>query len=125
MNSKSARRSRALRHNNKPRTAVRLRFFEFTEPKARAVHVAGSFNGWQPESSSMACLGDGCWVKELQLSPGRYEYRIVVDGEWIPDLFAEDHVPNPFGGINSVLTVSPQRPLKLRWTADKRQTHQL
>lgn len=64
-------------------------------------------------------------MKELQLPPGRYEYRLIVDGEWIPDLFAEDYTPNPFGGINSVLTVSPCRPFKLRRTENKDQVHQL
>jgi hypothetical protein len=36
------------------------------------------------------------------------EYRLVVDGECLPDLLAEDYVSNPFGGINSVLTISPR-----------------
>ena len=58
----------------------------------------------------MIHMGDGVWVKELSLPPGNYEYRMVVDGEWIPDPWTDNYVPNPFGGINSVLKVSTQSP---------------
>jgi hypothetical protein len=37
-----------------------------------------------------------------------YEYCLVVDGQWIPDPKAKETVGNPFGGRNSVLTVSPK-----------------
>ena len=37
----------------------------------------------------------------------RYEYRFVVDGEdWIADDDADDFVPNPFGGKNSVVVLN-------------------
>ena len=116
MNAKTARQKRIAQHDHDIPMAVRLTFFEFTEPKAKAVHLAGSFNGWQPELTSMTCLGGGFWTKELYLHPGRYEYRIVVDGEWIPDLHADNHAQNPFGGINSVLTISGCQPAKRRTT---------
>ncbi|MBL9128244.1 MAG: glycogen-binding domain-containing protein [Verrucomicrobiales bacterium] len=50
----------------------------------------------------------GRWIKQLRLPPGRYEYCLVVDGEWMPDPLAAEHVPNPFGGFNSVLHVGSQ-----------------
>jgi len=34
-----------------------------------------------------------------------YEYRILVDGEWMSDPHAVETVPNPFGGLNSILRV--------------------
>ena len=37
---------------------------------------------------------------------GRYEYLFVVDGQWLPDPNARESVQNPYGGTNSVLTVS-------------------
>jgi hypothetical protein len=40
------------------------------------------------------------------LTPGTYEYCLVVDGQWMPDPLARETVPNPFGGRNSVLNVA-------------------
>jgi hypothetical protein len=50
-------------------------------------------------------LGDGRWLKETVLPAGTYEYLLVVDGQWIADPLAKETVPNPFGGVNSVLKV--------------------
>ena len=78
---------------------------EFTHPTATAVAIAGTFNDWRPDASQMVPLGDGRWLKELALSPGVYEYRLVVDGAWIADPRASETVRNPFGEMNSVLKV--------------------
>ena len=82
--------------------------FEFKHPTATAISVAGTFNDWHPEAAHMICLGDGHWITALTLSPGTYQYRLVVDGEWICDPAAVETAPNPFGGLNSVLRV-PER----------------
>lgn len=79
--------------------------FETTHPTAHAVSVAGSFNDWQPEAKTLHADGGGRWHKDTVLSPGTYEYCLVVDGRWMPDPAAKDSVPNPFGGRNSVLVV--------------------
>ena len=81
--------------------------FELTHPTAQAVSIAGSFNDWHPTASPMIALGEGRWRKELTLPPGRYEYRLVVDGQWVDDPAAKETVPNPFGGLNAVLEVRP------------------
>jgi len=88
-----------------PASAVHL---EFTHPAAATVCVAGTFNDWRPESTPMISFNDGHWMKGLALPPGRYEYRLVVDGEWIPDPLTPETAPNPFGGLNSVITVPAQ-----------------
>jgi 1,4-alpha-glucan branching enzyme len=77
--------------------------FEFTSSAAESVAIAGSFNDWQPNATPMIALGQGRWAKDLALPPGEYEYCLVVDGEWIADPLAKESVPNPFGGVNSVL----------------------
>lgn len=79
--------------------------FELTNPAAQSVSIAGSFNEWHPTVTPMIALGDGRWRKELTLLPGRYEYRLVVDGQWVDDPAAKETAPNPFGGLNAVLTV--------------------
>src|SRR5881227_1520342 len=70
--------------------------FELVKADARKVFVAGSFNQWQPENTPLEPAGDGRWVGELTVRPGRYEYLFVVDGQWLPDPNAKESVQNPF-----------------------------
>jgi 5'-AMP-activated protein kinase regulatory beta subunit len=77
---------------------------EFAHSTASAVAIAGSFNGWCPEPAQL--VGKGKWAKDLMLAPGTYEYLFVADGGWLPDPLAKEAVPNPFGGVNSLLRVA-------------------
>lgn len=79
---------------------------EYVGPAAKQVYVAGSFNGWRPDQTPLVPFNDGRWKGNLKLDPGRYEYLLVVDGEWRPDPNAPESVQNPYGGRNSVITVS-------------------
>jgi hypothetical protein len=79
---------------------------ELVRPDAKTVCVAGSFNEWKPEKAPLVQKGNGRWVGDLSVNPGKYEYLFVVDGQWLPDPNAKEFVQNPFGGKNSVLTVS-------------------
>lgn len=74
-------------------------------PAARQVCVAGSFNNWHAGAAPLQRHG-GEWVGEIRVAPGRYEYLFVVDGQWLPDPSAHEQVPNPFGGFNSLLSVT-------------------
>jgi hypothetical protein len=85
---------------------ARILRVEFIHTTAKAVAIAGSFNNWRPQASPMIAVGDGRWLKELALVPGAYEYLLVADGEWLPDPSIKDTVPNPFGGVNSFVTVA-------------------
>jgi hypothetical protein len=85
-------------------SAVRL---ELVLPEAKSVAVAGSFNSWKPEATPLQSVGNGHWTANLKVTPGRYEYLLVVDGKWIPDPNAKEVVQNPYGGCNSVLVVNP------------------
>ena len=95
-------------HDNAPTAELPLVpvRFEFTHRTATTVSVAGTFNDWHPTTKSMHQSGNGHWLKETALAPGNYEYCLVVDGQWMPDPLAEETVPNPFGGRNSVLKVA-------------------
>ena len=77
---------------------------------AHQVRLAGTFNDWRPDATPMLALGDGRWVKELMLPSGRYEYLLVVDGEWKCDPAAAEQAPNPYGTKNSVLIVPGAAP---------------
>ena len=89
--------------NESANQSVRLEFIHST---AKSVSVAGTFNDWRPGATEMVSVGDGRWLKELVLASGVYEYRLVVDGEWMPDPLASETAPNPFGETNSVLRVN-------------------
>jgi len=80
--------------------------FKLRRPGARAVAVAGTFNAWSSSAAPLLASPDGTWSIELTLAPGVYEYRFVVDGQWISDPAAAETSPNPFGGVNSVVRVS-------------------
>lgn len=96
------------RHDNAPSTGPELVpvHFEFTHPTARTVCIAGTFDHWRPDAKPMHSQGGGRWLKETELVPGTYEYCLVVDGKWMPDPLAQETVPNPYGGRNSVLRVA-------------------
>ncbi len=67
--------------------------------------VAGTFNGWDLKRTPMRKESGG-WKTTLWLPPGRYEYRFVVDGEWMNDPNEQHSAPNGFGGTNSVMVVA-------------------
>ena len=79
--------------------------FAFVKPGAKAVSLCGEFNGWSPTAMPMKSREDGRWEATLALTPGHYEYKFLVDGEWIPDPAAQKNVANQFGSLNSVLEV--------------------
>ena len=83
---------------------------EFHDQQAHEVCIAGTFNEWQPTATPLRSLGAGDWAAELSLPPGRFEYRLVVDGQWRCDPAASESVPNGFGSCNSVLVVASRQP---------------
>ena len=81
--------------------------FEYFNPDAREVLLAGSFNEWQPNATPMTKQRGGKWSTEVLLQPGQYEYRFVVDGRWLDDPMASRFVDNTFGELNGVVEVKP------------------
>jgi 1,4-alpha-glucan branching enzyme len=105
---KNNKKRKSKGNGNGNGTSAHAVHVKFNHPVAGTVAIAGTFNDWRPETTPMVCIGDGGWVKELVLPPGTYEYLFVADGQWLCDPLAQETVPNPFGGRNSVLTVSTQ-----------------
>jgi len=81
----------------------------FRDQRASDVRIAGDFNGWVPDKGVRSLIeAEGetrIWTKILQLAPGRYQYRYVVDGEWREDPDNPEGVASQVGGRNSVLVV--------------------
>ena len=84
---------------------MKTKHITFQRPEATSVFIAGTFNDWSPDATPLAKNGDAIWAVEIALPPGRYEYRFVVDGEWVSDPQAAETVPNAFDSANAVLTV--------------------
>jgi 1,4-alpha-glucan branching enzyme len=78
--------------------------FRVAVKEAKAVSVAGTFNDWDPKKTPLQKNGDS-WDTTIALPRGHYEYRFIVDGQWMADPNAAEAVPNPFGSSNSVLNI--------------------
>lgn len=73
--------------------------------------IAGEFNGWSPSAHPMRRNEQlGVFEACIPLPPGRFQYRLVVDGRWITDPHNPTLQPNPFGDANSVVEV-PMTPM--------------
>ena len=51
---------------------------------ARIVAVAGTFNGWNQSQYLFERVGNE-WTCRVTLPPGKYQYKFIVDGNWIVD----------------------------------------
>jgi 1,4-alpha-glucan branching enzyme len=79
--------------------------FSFVAPEAQSVLLAGDFTGWQQAPVILKKDKSGVWKKTLPLPPGKYEYRLLVDGQWRDDPQCPHRHPNQFGGMNCVCIV--------------------
>ena len=81
--------------------------FSLLEPAAKQVALSGDFNRWSPDATPMNWKEGGRWETVLALASGSYQYKFIVDGEWIADQAAKKNVPNEHGSLNSVVEVQP------------------
>lgn len=80
--------------------------FSFNAPTARSVFIVGDFNGWNIGSKAKLDKSNGVWSKEIPLRTGLYQYRFVVDGQWLEDPINPRTIRNPFGEYNSLLEIT-------------------
>ncbi len=73
---------------------------------AKQVLVAGDFNHWLPAATPMHRNGSGAWITRLPLRPGRYRYRLVVDGKWMTDPGNTYVESNEYGELNNIVEVA-------------------
>ena len=83
--------------------------FVLSQPQARSVALAGSFNRWSASSHQLARDGSrGVWMIVVALPPCEHLFMYVVDGaEWVSPPRAEDYVDDGFGSRNGVVVVRP------------------
>lgn len=82
----------------KGNVTFRLRGF----PDARVVAVAGDFNRWNQSQFLFAKEG-GDWVCRVDLPAGTYQYKFIVDGNWLTDPNNPKVVHDVRGFENSLL----------------------
>jgi 1,4-alpha-glucan branching enzyme len=75
---------------------------------AKVVNLAGTFNDWKP--AAIVCGKEqGEWLCRVDLRPGKYFYKFIVDGNWILDPANPATEPDGRGNTNSVLVKSGDR----------------
>lgn len=97
-----------MAQNQAPKTSTpkkRKIRFSLIAPDASNVSVAGDFNAWDATCHSLKKKNNGQWEKSLNLPPGAYQYKFVVDGQWRLDPGNDQACDNEFGTRNNVLVV--------------------
>ncbi|MDD2710033.1 MAG: glycogen-binding domain-containing protein [Verrucomicrobiae bacterium] len=79
--------------------------FRLFSPEAREVKLAGDFNHWAPQAMKPSRKVKGAWELSLKLSPGQYQYKFLVDGDWQVDPSHGNTTPNSFGTANSIIRI--------------------
>lgn len=97
---------------------VEIRLKGFTQKNQ--VILAGTFNNWDEERLHMRRDSLG-WVVHLTLHPGIYEYKFIVDGQWMEDPANPEKRHNQYGTFNSVLRVTEPVRFELAGFSDARE----
>ena len=77
---------------------------------AGSVYLTGDFVQWaaQPPGAVAFTLGtDGAWTVTYPFDQGTYQYKFIVDGNWITDPTNPMTVDDGMGHTNSVYTCVP------------------
>jgi beta-lactamase regulating signal transducer with metallopeptidase domain len=72
--------------------------------EARIVAVAGTFNNWNQSQYLFERVGNE-WMCRISLPPGKYQYKFIVDGNWLIDPSNPTVVQDQRGIENSQLVV--------------------
>jgi len=84
--------------------------FKCDAPDAKQVFLAGTFNKWDSRATPMEKSSDGSWHAHLDLPPGCYEFKFIVDGCWccepgVDEQAVPNCVCNEFGTMNRVIEI--------------------
>jgi len=80
---------------------------------AKQVILSGSFNDWDEHAIKLIRVGDE-WKIMMKLTPGIYEYKFIVDGEWMTDPENPFMVQNQHFTYNSILIVGKDATFHLK-----------
>ena len=100
------------------RQAFRVKGFN----EANTVSLVGDFNSWNDGTHRLEWSGGGSetiwvdgakrevqveagWEINMQLNAGRYRYKYIIDGKWLPDPSHEYREDDGHGGYNSIVEI--------------------
>lgn len=87
--------------------------FHYSDPNAKSISIAGSFNSWNADINKFTSDGNGLWNLKLKLAPAWYYYKIVADGNWIPDPRNPNKIFDGGSSFNSIIKVgTPPVPIR-------------
>ncbi len=70
------------------------------------IRIAGSFNAWNPAVSQMKHNQElGIYELHCKIPAGSYEYKLVVDGQWVLDPYNLTTIKNGIGSLNNLVRV--------------------
>jgi 1,4-alpha-glucan branching enzyme len=84
------------------RTLKKKATFSLREPHAARVQLAADFSDWEKKPINLKRQKDGVWTTTVELPPGTYQYRFLVDGHWQDDPACPTRTTNPYGDTNCV-----------------------
>lgn len=80
-----------------------VKTFELDAPQAKQVFLAGEMTHWDAEKIAMSRNQQGKWQTTIDLAPGQWLYKYVVDGQWITDPATPLNDADGMGGRHSFL----------------------
>lgn len=97
--------------------------FKLDAPAARSVYLAGEMSDWESGKRAMTRDASGRWSLELDLAPGQWLYKLIVDGHWIADPGHADRDADGRGGEHSFVFVGASEQHLMRellpWLAER------
>jgi enterochelin esterase-like enzyme len=81
--------------------------FRLDAPAAREVFLAGEMTDWDQRKRPLQRGGDGQWRLDVDLGPGQWLYKFVVDGRWIADPGPAERDSDGRGGEHSFVFIGP------------------
>ena len=72
---------------------------------ANTIQLKGEMNAWNPANTILSKDGDS-FTTSFYLSPGRYQYLLVVDGKEMLDPSNTKTIANNLGGFNSLIEIA-------------------
>jgi glycosidase len=89
---------------------VRYRFtFDPGNKKHKRLQIKGQMNEWNAAAGYLF-EKEGKWHIDFNLFPGKYQYKLIIDGKEKSDPGNRDSVSNNNGGYNSLLTIGTLSP---------------